>query len=64
MTVVHLLHQHNRPLSTEIFISKKTLLSNTYSPLRDKYPEGGTHYFTTEASCFSTSARVRLIVTK
>lgn len=40
LAVLHYLHQHNQPLSTKIFIPKKALLNDTYSPLRDKYPEG------------------------
>lgn len=40
LAVAHFLHQHNRPLSTEVFIAKEALHPNTYSPLRDEYPEG------------------------
>lgn len=40
LAVLHYLHQHNQPLSTKIFIPKEALLDDTYSPLRDKYPEG------------------------
>ena len=42
LAVLHYLHQHNQPLSTKIFIPKEALLDDTYSPLRDKYPEGNT----------------------
>lgn len=40
LAVLNYLHQHNQPLSTKIFIPKEALLDDTYSPLRDKYPEG------------------------
>lgn len=40
LAVAHFLHQHNRPLSTEVFIAKEALHPDTYSPLRDEYPEG------------------------
>ena len=40
LAVAHFLHQHNRPLSTEVFTAKEALHPNTYSPLRDEYPEG------------------------
>lgn len=40
LAVVHYLEQHRLPLSTAVWIEKKDLLSGTYSPLRDNYPEG------------------------
>lgn len=40
--VLDYLEKYNLPLATEIIVGKKDLLSSTYSPLRDAYPEGGT----------------------
>lgn len=40
LAVAHYLQRNNLPLSTEIKITKKDLKPNTYSPLRDKYPNG------------------------
>ena len=40
LAVAHYLEQNDLSLSTPIRIEKEDLLPNTYSPLRDKYPEG------------------------
>lgn len=40
LAVAHYLHSHNLPLTTEIFIPQEALLPDTYSPLRDEYPQG------------------------
>ncbi|MCD7923588.1 MAG: class A beta-lactamase, subclass A2 [Bacteroides sp.] len=40
LAVANYLQQNNLPLSTEINITKEDLKTNTYSPLRDKFPEG------------------------
>ena len=41
LAVAHQLEQRHLPLSTKIQIEKQDLRPDTYSPLRDKYPEGG-----------------------
>lgn len=38
--VAHYLEQNKLPLTTPIHIRKSDLKPNTYSPLRDKYPQG------------------------
>lgn len=40
LSVAHYLEQKGLPLTTPIHIRKSDLKPNTYSPLRDKYPEG------------------------
>ena len=41
LAVAHYLDQRDLPLSTHIRIEKQDLRPDTYSPLRDKYPNGG-----------------------
>lgn len=41
LAVVHHIAQQQLPLTTSLSIRKSDLHPNTYSPLRDKYPEGG-----------------------
>ena len=41
LAVAHYLEQRDLPLSTHIRIEKQDLCPDTYSPLRDKYPNGG-----------------------
>lgn len=40
LAVLHELDRKQLPLETELLISKDDLTPNTYSPLRDKYPNG------------------------
>lgn len=40
LSVVHYLEQKKLPLTTSVYIRKCDLHPNTYSPLRDKYPQG------------------------
>lgn len=40
LAVAHYLEQNKLPLTTSLPIQKKDLRTDTYSPLRDKYPEG------------------------
>ena len=40
LAVANYLEQNKIPLTTPIYIRKTDLLSDTYSPLRDKYPQG------------------------
>jgi beta-lactamase class A len=40
MTVLHLIDKGKYKLDQQLKVSKKDLLPNTHSPLRDKYPEG------------------------
>lgn len=40
LAVLHQLDQQQLPLETELLIGKDDLLPKTYSPLRDKYPNG------------------------
>ena len=40
LAVAHYLDKHHLPLSTSVFIRKEDLRPDTYSPLRDRYPEG------------------------
>lgn len=40
LTVLDYLSKNKLSLETKLFIPKSDLLQNTYSPLRDKYPEG------------------------
>lgn len=40
LSVAHYLEQKKLPLTTPIHIRKSDLKPNTYSPLRDKYPQG------------------------
>lgn len=40
LAVAHYLNQKGLPLSTPIYITKKQLKTNTYSPLRDQFPNG------------------------
>lgn len=40
MAVIHDLETHKQSLDTPIFIKREQLHPNTYSPLRDKYPQG------------------------
>lgn len=39
LAVLHQLERKQLPLETELLIRKEDLLPNTYSPLRDKYPD-------------------------
>lgn len=41
MAVLHHLERQGLPLHTRVPIRKSQLLPDTYSPLRDKYPQGG-----------------------
>ena len=41
LAVTHYLEERGLPLSTTIRVEKSDLLPDTYSPLRDRYPEGG-----------------------
>lgn len=41
LAVLDHLNQNRLPLNTEIPIAQSDLLPDTYSPLRDKYPQGG-----------------------
>lgn len=41
LTVADSLQRNGLPLDAEIFIRKEELRQDTYSPLRDRYPEGG-----------------------
>lgn len=40
MAVLNQMDKNNIPLDSTLFVSKRDLLPNTYSPLRDLYPEG------------------------
>lgn len=40
LAVVHYLEQKKLPLTTLVHIAKSDLHTNTYSPLRDRYPQG------------------------
>lgn len=40
LAVLDYLHKNNLSLDTEIFVRKSDLLPDTYSPLRDRYPQG------------------------
>lgn len=40
LAVADYLNQKNLPLETQIYVARKDLHPDTYSPLRDKYPEG------------------------
>lgn len=40
LAVAHYLEQKGLPLTTPVYVRKSDLRPNTYSPLRDKYPEG------------------------
>lgn len=40
LATARFMHDNNMPLSTTIHISKTELHENTYSPLRDKHPDG------------------------
>lgn len=41
LAVLNHLDKNNLPLNTKITVSQTDLLPDTYSPLRDKYPQGG-----------------------
>ncbi|MBS6269673.1 MAG: serine hydrolase [Tannerella sp.] len=40
LAVLDYLHKNNLSLDTEIFVRKSDLLPDTYSPLRDRHPQG------------------------
>lgn len=40
LAVADYFNRHGLPLDTELFISKEDLVPDTYSPLRDEFPEG------------------------
>ncbi|WP_297907494.1 class A beta-lactamase, subclass A2 [uncultured Parabacteroides sp.] len=40
LSVMHYLEQNGLSLATPVYIKKNDLLPNTYSPLRDQYPQG------------------------
>lgn len=41
LAVAHALEERGLPLSTSLRIERQDLLPDTYSPLRDRYPQGG-----------------------
>lgn len=41
LAVAHYLDEAGLPLSTQVFVEKQDLKPDTYSPLRERYPEGG-----------------------
>lgn len=43
MAVAELMERNNIPLDSALYISKKDLKENTYSPLRDSHPAGNFH---------------------
>ena len=53
MAVAHHFDRENLPLDTKIYISKKELHPDTYSPLRDKYPQGGVYLSLAELLTFT-----------
>ena len=44
IAVAQELQRRNIPLDSMIYVKKRDLLSGTYSPLRDKYPEGNRNF--------------------
>lgn len=53
MAVAHHFDRENLPLDTKIYISKKELHPDTYSPLRDKYLQGGVYLSLAELLTFT-----------
>lgn len=55
MAVLHEVDKGKFTLNQPIFIKKSDLLPNTWSPMRDKYPEGNVYLFLSEIIGYSVS---------
>jgi beta-lactamase class A len=55
LAVLHEVDKGNLTLNQAILVKKSDLLPNTWSPMRDKYPEGNVHLFLSEILSYSVS---------
>jgi beta-lactamase class A len=55
MAVLHEVDAGKLALNQAILVKKSDLLPNTWSPMRDKYPEGNVHLFLSEILSYSVS---------
>lgn len=55
LAVLDYLNKHNLPLEQQVYVSKSALHPNTYSPLRDKKPEGNFYMPIKELMQYSVS---------